>query len=57
MSTPVPSLLLTLVFCLVAGSFGEWCAERLKEVPDVGGKLALLVAAMMVLALATISIA
>jgi len=57
MSIAVPSLLLTLIFCLVADSFGGWCAERLKEVPDIGGRLALLVAAMMVLALATISIA
>ena len=31
MSTTFPSLLLTLLFCLVANSFGEWYAERVNR--------------------------
>ena len=57
MSSAFPSLFLALVFCLVANSFGEWFAERLNQVPEVGGRLALIVATVVVLALATIAIA
>ena len=56
MSTTFPSLLLTLLFCLVANSFGEWYAERVNRVPEAGGRLAVILAAVMVLALAAITI-
>jgi len=57
MSSAFPSLVLTLVFCMVANSFGEWYAERVNLVPEVGGRLSLIVAAVVVLALAAITIA
>ena len=56
MSSAFPSLVLTLVFCMVANSFGEWCAERVNLIPEVGGRLSLILAAMVVLALAVVTI-
>ena len=56
MSSAFPSLVLTLVFCMVANSFGEWYAERVNLVPEVGGRLSLILAAVVVVALAAITI-
>ncbi len=51
-SHALPGLFAIVLFCMVATAFGEWCAERSKRAPEMGGRLALVLAAFGMLALA-----